>query len=140
MQISDACLEVSSNSSSVITELARVIKTMKKSSSIDFLVGQMNSSVQDLQNDLKSLPSLLVTQPITPVPEALNAQEKKIEQTSTTQPASVPLMEIVPLVTLTSLLIEISSRIEGIVDAVEELADLAQFKPVDDEKIKKERQ
>ena len=140
MQISDACLAASSNSSSVITELARVIKTMKKSSSIDFLVGQMNSSVQDLQNDLKSLPSLLVTQPITPVPEALNAQEKKIEQTSTTQPASVPLMEIVPLVTLTSLLIEISSRIEGIVDAVEELADLAQFKPVDDEKIKKERQ
>lgn len=34
-------------------------------------------------------------------------------------------MDIVPLVTLASLLIDIAPWIEGIVDAVEEVADLA---------------
>ena len=47
---------------------------------------------------------------------------------------TVPLMEIVPLVTLASLLIEIATRINGIVDAVKELADLAKFKSANNDK------
>lgn len=43
-------------------------------------------------------------------------------------------MDIVPLVTLASLLTEIASRIEGVVDAVEELATLAEFKPMPNDK------
>ncbi|KAF3434209.1 hypothetical protein FNV43_RR25312 [Rhamnella rubrinervis] len=49
--------------------------------------------------------------------------DKNTEPTTTTE-NSVPLVNIVPLVTLASLLIKIASRIEGIVDAVEELPDL----------------
>ncbi|PON92835.1 Aluminum-activated malate transporter [Trema orientale] len=138
-RISKICTEVSSNSSSVIKELATVIKTMKKSSSVDFLVGQMNSAVQELQNDLKSLPGLFIPQTL---PEAGTPHEKTTEANLTGAAAAsilpVPLMEVIPLVTLASLLIEITTRIEGIVDAVEKLADLAHFQPVADEKIKKD--
>ncbi|KAL5551538.1 hypothetical protein UlMin_001714 [Ulmus minor] len=129
-RISNTCSDVSSNSSSVIKELASTIKTMKKSSSIDFLVSQMNSSVQELQNELKSLPSVIIPQPLQ---EAGNTQD----QPQFTTAASFPLMEAIPLVTFSSLVIEISARIESIVDAVEELAELARFKPMDDEKVNK---
>ncbi|KAJ6414989.1 hypothetical protein OIU84_003898 [Salix udensis] len=57
--LSNICLKVSSNSSCVIKELAKTIKTLKKSSSIDFLVEEMSGAVQDLQNEIKSLPNLL---------------------------------------------------------------------------------
>lgn len=111
-------------------ELANVVKTMKKSSTIDFLVGEMNSAVQEFQNDLKYFPTFSVPQSL---PEAGNAQNKKTEPNSKIAD-SVPLMDIVPIVTLASLLIEIASRIEVVVEAVEELADLAQFKHVADDK------
>ncbi|XP_059442055.1 aluminum-activated malate transporter 10-like [Corylus avellana] len=121
--ISNNCLKVSSNSSGVIRELALTIKTMKKSSNIHFLVGDMNNAVQELQ------------------PEAAETPENK---TTEQQPASktvvtiMPIVDIIPLVTLTSLLIEIVSRINGIVDAVEELADLAEFKPASNDKCGKD--
>ncbi|EXC07933.1 Aluminum-activated malate transporter 10 [Morus notabilis] len=135
-RVSNICLELSSNSSSVIKELASIVKTMKKSSSIDFLAEQMNSRVQGLRNELKFLPSLVT--PETPK-EAGNVQDSKKTKENSVGLASASLMEIVPLATLTSLLIENAARIEGIVDAVEELADLAQFKPVaDDEHIEDE--
>ncbi|GMN31379.1 hypothetical protein TIFTF001_003232 [Ficus carica] len=129
-RVSNICLEMSSNSSSVIKELASIIKTMRKSSSIDFLMEQMKSAVQDLRNELKSLPILVTPQPLE---EAENTRDDKKTEANFTEVASVSPMEIIPLVTLSFLLIEIAARIEGIVDAVEELADLAQFKPVDDE-------
>lgn len=88
----------------------------------------MKSAVQDLQTDIKSLPSLIIPQPL---PETGNPQDKKTEANSTEVPS---VMEMIPLLTLTSLLIEIASRIKRIVSAVEELADIAQFQPVTDEK------
>lgn len=87
----------------------------------------MKSAVQDLRNELKSLPILVTPQPLE------EARDDKKTEANFTQVASVSLMEIIPLVTLSSLLIEIAARIEGIADAVEELADVAEFKPVDDE-------
>jgi hypothetical protein len=129
------CLEVSSNSSSVIQELATMIKAMKKSSRIDFLVGQMTSSVQDLQNDLKSLPIMLVSQSVSHHAD----QEDNTKPCDPAQVSSTSIIEIVPLVTLTSLLVEIASRIEAVVNEVEELAELAHFDPVGDEKIKKDK-
>lgn len=121
-------MKVSSNSSSVVKELAIVVKTMKKSSNIDFLVGEMNSAVQEFQNHLKSLPILFIPQPLQ------EADQKNTEPPST-RAESVPVMDIVPLITLASLLTEIASRIEGVVDAVEKLADLAEFKPMPDDKM-----
>lgn len=102
-------------------ELAKTIKTMKKSATIDLLVGEMNGAVQELQNDLKSLSYLL-----NPSPTVENTTQ--LEATSTV----VPLMEIIPAVTLASILIETAVRIEALIDAVEELAKLAEFTTNDD--------
>ncbi|XP_022754202.1 aluminum-activated malate transporter 10-like [Durio zibethinus] len=118
--LSSSCLKVSSSSSSAIRELAETVKTMKKSSTIDLLVGEMNSAVQELQNDLKSLSYLLNP---SSGPENKNLETACMEATTPT----VPLMEIIPVVTLASILIEIVVRIEALVDAVEELGKLAEF-------------
>lgn len=79
----------------------------------------MNFAVQELQNALKSLPD-----------QQLGIGAKR-EQTTTE--FIVPLIDILPFATAISLLIEISARIKGIVD---ELAELAEFKPAIDEQIK----
>jgi hypothetical protein len=128
--ISNICLKVSSNSSAVIRELAMTIKTMKKSSNIHFLVGDMNNAVQELQVNLKALPKL----------ETAENKPTEDQPAAPKTVAAMPLMDIIPLVTLTSLLIEIVTRINGIVDAVEELADLAQFKPASNDKCEKDDQ
>ena len=128
--LNNSSLKVSSNSSSVIRELAITIKTMKKSSNIHSLVGEMNSAVQELQNDLKSLPKLFNPPSML---EADTPENKKIEPISRTM-VKMPLMEIVPLLTLASLLIEIATRISGIVDAVGELENLAEFKHASNDK------
>ena len=136
--ISNNCLKVSSNSSGIIRELALTIKTMKKSSNIHFMVGDMNNAVQELQVNLKALPKLFNP------PSKPEAAETPEDKTTEQQPASktvvtiMPLMDIIPLVTLTSLLIEIVTRINGIVDAVEELAKLAEFKPASNDKCEKD--
>ena len=122
---------MSSSSSSAIRELAETVKTMKKSSTIDLLVGEMNSAVQELQNDLKSLSHLLNP---SADPENKKLETACMEATTTT----VPLMEIIPVVTLASIIIEISVRIESLVDAVEELAKLAEF-PTRDDKSKQSK-
>ncbi|KAK9926379.1 hypothetical protein M0R45_023612 [Rubus argutus] len=122
--MSNISLKVSSESSRVIKELARTMKTMKKSSTIDFLVGDMNSAILELQEDLKSLPNSFIN--LQPLQEAECPEKKNI--------GAVALMDIIPLVTLASLLIEIAARIEGMVDAVEELAELSEYKSVADEK------
>lgn len=102
---------------------------MEKSPTIDFLVQEMSSAVEELQNALISLPNLFNE------PE-LELPESKKTKTSSTSTATIPLMEFMPVVALASLLIEIAARIQGIIDAVEELADLAEFKVAIDEKSK----
>ncbi|XWS50140.1 hypothetical protein CRYUN_Cryun12cG0063200 [Craigia yunnanensis] len=129
--LSTSCLKVSSSSSSAIRELAETVKTMKKSSTIDLLVGEMNSAVQELQNDLKSLSHLLNP---SADPENKKLETSCMEATTTT----VPLMEIIPVVTLASIIIEIVVRIESLVDNVEELAKLAEF-PTRDDKSKQSK-
>nr|GEU34280.1 aluminum-activated malate transporter 10-like [Tanacetum cinerariifolium] len=84
---------------------------MTHAAQIDLTTNEMKKAVEDLQNDLKSLPGLLIQ------------SHKKLE-----------LLEVIPLVTFITLLIELASRIEGgILKTVEELADLAKFKKVKDE-------
>ncbi|KAG5249483.1 aluminum-activated malate transporter [Salix suchowensis] len=124
--LSNICLKVSSNSSCVIKELAKTIKTLKKSSSIEFLVEEMSDAVQDLQNEIKSLPNLL--RPA----ELLLPKSKETEKTA----SPIYLLEVIPVVILVSLLIETSSRIQDIVKTVEELANAAEFKAEDDDKAK----
>ncbi|XVE58130.1 hypothetical protein DITRI_Ditri04bG0145400 [Diplodiscus trichospermus] len=128
--LSTSCLKVSSSSSSALKELAETVRTMKKSSTIDLLVGEMNSGVQQLQNDLKSL-SCFLNPSTTP-------ENKQLETACMEATATVPLMEIIPVVTLASILIEITVRIEGLVDAVDELAKLAEF-AINDDKSKQRK-
>ncbi|XP_068636177.1 aluminum-activated malate transporter 10-like [Aristolochia californica] len=129
--LSVTCSKLSSQCSSVLKELARTTKTMTKSSSIDFSVEEMKSTVEDLRNTLKSLPDHLThQQEQTP---QLEAKEEAMQPLSTT----VPLFEVLPLVTISSLLLEIAARVEAVVSAIEELADLASFNLANDEKPKK---
>lgn len=116
---------MSSTSSSVIRELAEIIKSMKRSSSVDFFIEEMNIAVEELQEALKSLSKL-------PNPP----ESKNTETAASVAIETVPLVEVMPAVTFASLMIEISARIKGIVKAVKELAKVAEFKVAVENKCK----
>ncbi|KAD5316838.1 hypothetical protein E3N88_16784 [Mikania micrantha] len=116
--LESACMNLSSSSSNLIRELAKSVSTMAKSVKTNIAVEDMKNAVQELQNDLKSLPNLLI--------QPLHDHEEKINV--------MPLLEVIPLVSFASLLIETASRIEeNMMKAVEELAESAQFKQIEDE-------
>jgi Aluminium activated malate transporter len=118
----------------VLKELSNSIKEMAHSNSLDLLVCDMNLAVQDLQDALKSLPSQLQDEAQVQkysVPSAI------VTTVKTQNSVTMPLMEVLPVITVVSLLIEISVRIEGVVDAVDTLANLSGFKPVSDDKPEK---
>ncbi|KAL0920574.1 hypothetical protein M5K25_009718 [Dendrobium thyrsiflorum] len=100
--LSNACLRLGLESSNVLKELASSIESMKRSSSIEVLIGQMNDAVEEVQNIL-STPSLE------------GAESKEAIPT-------IPLMEAMTVITVASLLNEITLRIDGVADAVEDLA------------------
>ncbi|KAL9245429.1 hypothetical protein vseg_019087 [Gypsophila vaccaria] len=110
--IQEYCMKLSACSSKVLKELATVIKSNRRSSSIEFSVDEMNTEVEHLQNALKSLPYHTVL-----------GNGGKSESTDN---ASV--LEVLSLGTLVTLMIEVVGRIEDIVDAVDELACKAEFK------------
>lgn len=109
--MSRTSIKVGDNSANVLRELASTIKKMKKSNKLDILVIEMNNAALELQNLLKSYPN---TQK--------NAKDgdAKLE---------IPIIELIQVVTVVSLLSEIVARVEDIVKCVEELSDLAKFKP-----------
>lgn len=124
--LSDTCSSVSSNSCEIIKELALTIKTMTRSSQIDMSVIKLNDSVQLLHENLRSLSTLLIQEEV--------LQSKTNENEHKESVLTVSLMEVIPVVSFASLLIEIAGRIEGLVEAVEELAKSADFKPAENEK------
>lgn len=115
-------MTLSSYASNVLKELAITVKTMTKSSKIDISIGEMQLAVQELQSALKSLPNDLAGT----LSSALDGDAKAEHITKTTVP---PIIEVLQLATLVSLLTETAARIEIIVDAIDELARLADFKP-----------
>lgn len=118
--LSDVCLKLSAHSSKVLKELSSTIKTMRKSPDVDFLVSEMNNAVEDLQEALKSLPQILP-----PTPREATEEQRPPPFSTTT----LPLMEVLPLATASSLLIEMARRIQGVANEVDELAGLVNFKP-----------
>lgn len=97
---------------------------MTKSSDMGSLVWEMNNAVQELQNSLKSVPIGLIA----PTPE--DTDDGKGESFIT------PVVEVLSVTTLVSLLIENAARINGIVDAVNELAGQVDMKPAPQENSK----
>ncbi|KAI4364686.1 hypothetical protein MLD38_020743 [Melastoma candidum] len=107
--LSDACMALCLHSSEVLKELATCLKSMTRSSKLSYLVEKMNFAVQELQEKLNALPGQLLEN----------------------RPS---LREVVPLVTMMSLLVEVATRIEVLADRVVELAELAEFKSPPDDK------
>ncbi|KAK7278320.1 hypothetical protein RJT34_23347 [Clitoria ternatea] len=128
--MSSISMKVGTNSARVIRELATTIRNMKKSSKVDILVTEMNSAAQELRNFLNSYPNMLSPS------SQNNAKDTQTEAASSSDDdddvaakREIPLIEIIQVVTVASLLIETVTRVEGIVEAVEELSDLAKFQP-----------
>lgn len=126
----DVCMRLSLSSSKVLKEISSSVKSMKESRSIQVLVGEMNDAVEELQVALRSLPKQLTQSP--PPPAA--AEAATIEKRHCVPATTISLMEVMPLFTAVSLLIEVSERVGGVVDAVGTLATLACFEPIDHKK------
>ena len=96
-----------------------MIKNTRKSSKMDYLVFDMNSAVQELQETLKIVPIEINR----PEEDVKSEKDKEGDRTM-----AMSLHEIIPVATLVSLLIENAARIQTTVEAVDELANLADFK------------
>ncbi|KAM0837351.1 hypothetical protein ACQ4PT_061710 [Festuca glaucescens] len=107
-RLAGGCASVAARCALVLREASSSVATMTTSWELDLAVAEMNTAVQELQSDLRALPSRL-------------AEEES--------PAAV--LDAVQLFTVTSLLIEVSTRIESVVDAVDTLASLAGFRSSD---------
>lgn len=119
-------MKLSSDASKVLKELSSSISLMKTSPSIDLLVREMNGSALELQNALSSLPDQLTQMMYSkPIIESEEGNRKN---------TAIPLMDAMPLMTMTSLLIELTARIQGLVEAVGTLAKLASFKSIGSDK------
>uniref|UniRef100_A0A2N9GXU3 Aluminum-activated malate transporter n=1 Tax=Fagus sylvatica TaxID=28930 RepID=A0A2N9GXU3_FAGSY len=91
---SNACMILSSNSSEVLRELAYTMKTMTKSSKIDFLVEEINLAVLELQDSLKSVPNSPIEPTVTTL-KAPNPNDANREPITKTVIPSI--MDISPL-------------------------------------------
>ncbi|XP_050249471.1 aluminum-activated malate transporter 10-like [Quercus robur] len=132
--LSDVCMLLSTNSSEVLKELVITMKTLTKSSKIDLLIGEMNLTVQKVQDSLNSLPNSFIGPTVSTLQAPNDANKETISKT-----AIPPLMEVFPLASLVYLLIEIVARTEGIADAVDQLAGLAEFELAMEENSKQKK-
>ena len=125
---------LSTNSSEVLKELVIIMKTLTKSSKIELLIGEMNFAVQKLQDSLNSVPNSFIGPTVSTLQAPNEANRETIPKT-----AIPSLMDVFPMASLVYLLIQIAARIEGIADAVDQLAGLAEFKLAMDENSKQKK-
>ncbi|KNA11648.1 hypothetical protein SOVF_132820 [Spinacia oleracea] len=127
--ITENCTELSLCCSEVLKELATTIKTRRRSSNIGFSVDKMIFAVEDFENALKSLPRDIVL-PLSTVENSVDNRVEKLEN-----PNQATLLEVLPLGMLATLLMEIVARIEQVVQEVDKLADMAEFKIQKEKKL-----
>ena len=110
------------------------MNTLTKSSKIELLIGEMNFAVQKLQDSLNSVPNSFIGPTVSTLQAPNEANREIIPKTT------IPsLMDVFPMASLVYLLIQIAARIEGIADAVDQLAGLAEFKLAMDENSKQKK-
>ncbi|KAL3615726.1 hypothetical protein CASFOL_041387 [Castilleja foliolosa] len=102
-EFSKFCVKLSSDSSTVLKELVVILETMTKSHKIELNVLEMCNTVEQVQNSLK----IYFKKPM-----ADDNNDKEETKTSSI------IMEIIPLVTLSSLLIEIAGITEKMAKTV----------------------
>jgi hypothetical protein len=114
--LAGACTRVAGQCAAVLRAASTSVNTMAAPSrGLDLAVLEMGAAVEELQADLRTLPSSLLL---------------AAEATAAAEPAAPTTMVMVgaaQLFTIASLLVEVSVRIEGVVDAVDTLANLAGF-------------
>ncbi|KAG0490008.1 hypothetical protein HPP92_006871 [Vanilla planifolia] len=108
-----AFMRLSFKSSTTVKELARTMKEMRKSSSMDDLIKDMRLAAEELQITLRTLPNWKITR---------KAHKTSVNTGELSNKVDLHLLEVIPLATVTSLLMEISIRIEQIASAVNDLA------------------
>ncbi|KAF7018071.1 hypothetical protein CFC21_031396 [Triticum aestivum] len=112
--LADVCTRLGAQCGRVLREASSSVATMTTSPALDFAVADMNTAVHELQGDMRELPFTLAG-----------------------GPGEASLIDAMPLFTVASLLTEISTRIESVVDAVDTMASLASFKQADDDDDKR---
>ncbi|CAN6201499.1 unnamed protein product [Urochloa humidicola] len=119
--LAGTCAALSRRCAAALREASGSVASMTRSSRLALVVGDMNAAAEELRDELRCLAALLEDDDLdVDSPDAADLPE----------PAP-PLIEVLPLFTAASLLLEICARAEGVVGAVDNLATAARFKKAD---------
>ncbi|PKU79060.1 aluminum-activated malate transporter 10-like [Dendrobium catenatum] len=113
-----AFMRLSFNSSIVLKELAKSANEISKSSTMDDLVKDMKVAADELQVALRTLPRMIL---------AIKENQTRVYN-GELKDINLNLVEVIPLATVTSLLMEITTRIEGTVSTVNDFVNEALLK------------
>ncbi|RCV21744.1 hypothetical protein SEVIR_4G130000v4 [Setaria viridis] len=119
--LAGACVALGRHCAAVLREASGSIASMTRSGRLALVVGDMNRAAEELRDELRCLAALLEED------DSSNADAEHEQSTDAPEPAP-PLIEVLPLFTTASLLLEICTRAEGVVSAVDNLATTARFK------------
>ncbi|CAL5053015.1 unnamed protein product [Urochloa decumbens] len=119
--LAGACAALSRHCAATLREASGSVATMTRSGRLALVVGDMNAAAEELRDELTCLAALLEDDDVdVDSPDAADLPEPP-----------PPLIEVLPLFTAASLLLEICARAEGVVAAVDNLATAARFKKAD---------
>ncbi|GJM99182.1 hypothetical protein PR202_ga16263 [Eleusine coracana subsp. coracana] len=119
--VAGSCAALSRHCAAVLREASGSLASMTtRSARLALLVDDMNKAARDMREELRCLAVVL---------EEEEEEEAEHEQSTVAAPH---ILEVLPLFTATSLLLEICTRAEGVVAAVETLAKMARFKRAND--------
>nr|CAB3470547.1 unnamed protein product [Digitaria exilis] len=119
--LASASVTLSRHCAAVLREASGSVASMTRSGRLALAVGDMNMAAQELRDELRCLAALL---------EEDESSDTEHDQNMALEQAP-PLIEVLPLFTAASLLLEICTRAEGVVSAVDNLATTGRFKKAD---------
>ncbi|RLN12152.1 hypothetical protein C2845_PM09G13780 [Panicum miliaceum] len=121
--LAGACAALSRHCAAVLREASGSVASMTRSARLAVVVGGMNTAAWELRDELRCLAALLE--------EDDSSDTEHDQNTDAAEAPAPPLIEVLPLFTAASLLLEICTRSEGVVSAVDNLATTAKFKKAD---------